>query len=104
MPDTPPRVSIIFCGGCNPRIDRGLVAGEIAGRLAARGCAIVYNERAADLLVLLSGCTAACVGRDLPPETPAIAVAAATVDAASVPEQDIAAVVVAKAEKYLLLK
>jgi hypothetical protein len=97
----PRRVSIIFCGGCNPRIDRGLVAGELARRLAARGCRLVYNDRDADLLVLLSGCTAGCAGRDLPPGIPAVAVAAATVDAVAVPEADLAATVADKIVRHL---
>ena len=105
MPDNPaPRVSIIFCGGCNPRIDRGLIADAIACRLADCGCTVVYNDRAADLLVCLSGCTAGCAGHDAPAGSPAIAVAAAAVDAVAVPEEQIADVVAAKAEKYLGLK
>ena len=107
MADSAPRVSIVFCGGCNPRIDRGLVAGDIARRLAAHGYRVAYNERDADLLVRLSGCTSGCAGRDIPaeiPPVPVIAVAAESVDAVAVPEEDLAAAVVAKAAKYLRLK
>lgn len=104
MADSAPRVSIVFCGGCNPRIDRGLVAGDIVRRLAAHGCRIVYNERDADLVILLNGCTSACAGRDIPAAVPVIVVAAESVDAVAVPEEGIADIVVGKAENYLKLK
>lgn len=104
MTDADRHVSIIFCGGCNPRIDRGRLADELARRLAARGCRISYNRRDADLLICLSGCTADCARHDGPAGVPGIAVAAAAVDAVSVPEADIADVVIQKAERYLKLK
>jgi len=97
-------ISIVFCGGCNPRIDRGRLAGELARRLAAYGCEISYNRRDAGLLILLSGCTADCARADIPAGIPCIAVASAAVDAVGVPEAEIAAVVIAKAENYLALK
>ncbi len=101
MADNARHVSIVFCGGCNPRIDRGRLAGELARRLADRGCLISYNRRDADLLIYLSGCTADCARHDGPT---GIAVAAAAVDAVSVPEADIADAVLKKAERYLNLK
>ncbi|MDT8902476.1 hypothetical protein [Anaeroselena agilis] len=97
-------VSIVFCGGCNPRIDRGRLAGELASRLAARGCRLSYNRRDADLLIYLSGCTADCARHDGPPGVPGIAVAAAAVDAVAVPEADLAAAVIEKADQYLQMK
>lgn len=101
MADQARRVSIIFCGGCNPRIDRGNLADELARRLAAYGCEISYNRRNADLLIYLSGCTADCARADGPAGIPGIAVASAAVDAVSVSEADIADVVIEKAIKHL---
>lgn len=54
------RISINFCGGCNPRIDRGLIAKEVATLLAAEGYLISFNQPTADLLLYLSGCAANC--------------------------------------------
>ena len=104
MTDPAHRVSIIFCGGCNPGIDRGRLADELTRRLAAYRCEISYNRRDADLLIFLSGCTADCARAGAPAGIPGIAVAAAAVDAVSVPEAGIAEVVIAKAERYLNLK
>ncbi len=97
-------VSLVFCGSCNPDIDLERLAGEIWRRLAARGCRLSYNNRAADLLVLLSGCSADCARQGSPPGTPSVAVASAAVDAVATPEPEIADTVIAKAEKYLNLK
>jgi hypothetical protein len=47
MADTARHVSIIFCGGCNPGIDRGSLAAELARRLAAMDCRLSYNDRTA---------------------------------------------------------
>ncbi len=102
--EAPRHVSIVFCGSCNPGIDLERLAGEIRRRLAARGCRLSYNDRAADFLVLLSGCSADCARQSAPPGADSIAVAAAAVDAVGVPESEIAGIVIAKAKKYLNLK
>jgi hypothetical protein len=104
MAEKAPHVSIVFCGGCNPGIDRGTFAEEIWRRLAAHGCRLSYNDRGADLLVFLSGCSADCARQGAPPGTPSVAVAGAAVDAVSVPENEIADVVIARVEKDLNLK
>ncbi len=104
MADPARRVSIIFCGGCNPRIDRGRLADELARRLAAYRCEISYNRRDADLLIFLSGCSADCARADAPGGIPGIAVAAAAVDAVAVPEAEITDVVFTKVKRYLDLK
>ena len=55
------KVSICFCGGCNPRIDRVAIAAELKTLLNQDQYKVVYNERnAADVTVCLSGCTANC--------------------------------------------
>jgi hypothetical protein len=101
MADPTRRVSIIFCGGCNPRIDRGRLADELTRRLAVYGCQISYNRRDADLLIYLSGCTADCARADGPAGIPGIAVAASAVDAVAVPEAGLAEAVLEKALKFL---
>ena len=54
------QISINFCGGCNPRIDRGLIAAEVASILTEEGYLVFFNQPAADLIIYLSGCTANC--------------------------------------------
>lgn len=84
-----PGLRVVYCGGCNPHIDRGAVANELAAAPAfARPGATVY----------LSGCPRACAsGHLLADEDPATAiVAGAHVDGVATPAQDIAAAVADK--------
>lgn len=53
------RVRIKFCGGCNPRYDRG----EIARRLREtfpEHCFFVTPDEKADAAVVLCGCSSVC--------------------------------------------
>jgi hypothetical protein len=77
---------IVYCGGCNPHIDRGAVAGELEAAPAfARPGSVLY----------LSGCPRACASaHQLTSDDPAAAVVAgAHVDGVPTPAQDIAATV-----------
>jgi len=58
-----PRLAIKFCGGCNPSIERGLVARLILEDLAERVRWVPPDEEA-DLLLLIGGCQTACVDRE----------------------------------------
>jgi len=58
-----PRLAIKFCGGCNPCIERGLVARLIREDLAERVRWGPPDEEA-DLLLLIGGCLTACVDRE----------------------------------------
>ena len=42
-------VGIQFCGGCNPRIDRGRIALELQQALEGMGHRVVFNSPDADL-------------------------------------------------------
>jgi hypothetical protein len=101
MADTARHVSIIFCGGCNPGIDRGSLAAELARRLAAMDCRLSYNDRTANLLIFLSGCAADCARAGAPAGTPGIAAAVDAVDAVATPEAALADIVLEKAARYL---
>jgi hypothetical protein len=48
--DAKPRVAVVYCGGCNPHIDRAAVAAELSGA----------EQPAAGATVYLSGCPRAC--------------------------------------------
>jgi hypothetical protein len=56
-----PRLSIKFCGGCNPLIERGEVAQRIREELP--GPRWVPWEGEADLVLILNGCPTACAER-----------------------------------------
>ena len=79
---------VVYCGGCNPQIDRGAVASELESAPAfVRPGAAVY----------LSGCPRACASdHQLSTDDPAVVVAGAHVDGVPTPAEDIAAVVIDK--------
>ena len=85
------KVSINFCGGCNPWINRVEVANEVQGLLSAKGIQVTFNSFDTDLVIYLSGCLSNCAQRYSHSTVPCIAVAAATVDAMAV---DISQIVV----------
>ena len=58
-----PRGAIRFCGGCNPSIERGMVA-EIIQRNLAGIVRWVSWEEEADLLLLINGCLSACADQE----------------------------------------
>ena len=93
-------ISINFCGGCNPRIERGKIAAAIKETLAADGFEVVYNRPAAAFMIYLSGCTAGCAFRYRKSPAPGTAIAASSVDAVAVSEEDIVAEVVKKVRDY----
>lgn len=90
-------VSIKFCGGCNPRIDRARIAGEVRDNLTAYGCGVVFNRLEADVVVYLSGCTAGCACRSCDSHKPGVVVAANTVDAQPVDEAELGSLISQKA-------
>ena len=94
------RISIVFCGGCNPRIDRGQVALQVQDILAARGYQISYNSLDVDFVIYMSGCTSNCALKHNPAKHPSVAVAAATVNAAAVDKGELANEIVMKVRDY----
>ncbi|MBP2639608.1 MAG: hypothetical protein H6Q66_559 [Firmicutes bacterium] len=94
-------VSIKFCGGCNPRYERGAVARKISERIIAQGAVSSYNQLDADLVIFLSGCSASCADRYNPIDKEAILVADGTVDAVAVPAEKIVDEVLRRVNLYL---
>jgi hypothetical protein len=88
-------VAINFCGGCKPMIDRRAIAAEIQEALAARGIAVMFNDRSAALIVRLSGCTVGCASRYSPSGVPGPSIAGRTFDDVAADEADLAARAVA---------
>lgn len=83
------RVSINFCGGCNPWINRSEIANEVKKRLLAKNIQVVFNRFDVDLVIYLSGCSSNCAHRYSQSLKPCIVVAAATVDAIALDEPQI---------------
>lgn len=95
-----PTIGIRFCGGCNPRIDRGRIARELEQALADLGHPVVYNSDGADFVIFLSGCMSGCAFKYNPKDPPYVAVAAATADGEEVGEALIVPDVLRKVRQY----
>ncbi len=59
------KIGIRFCGGCNPRYDRGKVAGELMKAFEGKvDFGIAEEGIPYDHLVVIGGCTNCCAGYD----------------------------------------
>lgn len=94
------RVSINFCGGCNPRIERAQIAEAARSILEMSGCEVTYNDWDAEFTIYLSGCTASCARRYHEDGGPGIVVAADTVDLMRVDLSNIVTRIVERAKDY----
>lgn len=95
------KVSINFCGGCNPRINRGEIASKVRSILETNGYEVDFNAPDVDFVIYLSGCTAGCALKYSKNRMPHAAVAAATLDAAEVKEEMLVTHIVTKVRNYL---
>jgi hypothetical protein len=93
-------VGIQFCGGCNPRIERGQIAFELQKALADIGFDVVFNSADADFMVFLSGCLSGCAFKYNPKDPPYVTVAAATVDGGEVSAERIVPEVLMKVRQF----
>lgn len=94
------KISIVFCGGCNPRIDRGQIANTLRNELAAMGYKVGYNCRDDDFIIFLNGCTASCALRHTAVARPCVIVAADTVDRVETLPSRLVAEVLEKVRMY----
>lgn len=94
------RFCIQFCGGCNPRIDRGRIALEIKRALEGMGHSVAFNSPDCGFVIFLSGCQSSCAFKYNPRNPPYITVAANTVDTEVVDEAGIVLEVLRKVEQY----
>jgi hypothetical protein len=93
-------VGIQFCGGCNPRIDRGEIALALRKALADRGIEVVFNRLDADFVIFLSGCTSGCAFKFNPTNPPYVTIAGTTVDNEDVGETRIVPEVLRKVKEF----
>ena len=96
--------SINFCGGCNPKIDRVVLAEAIKKALIARGIKVVYNEIDADFTVYISGCSVKCATRLVDSDKFAVIIAGPTVNAHAVCEDCLATIALQKIEEFIAKK
>jgi hypothetical protein len=85
----PMTVCIQFCGGCNPRIDRGRIATQLQNELLDSGFDVAFNNPDADSTIFLSGCLSGCAFKFNPREQPSVAVAESTVNGVEIPRETI---------------
>ena len=96
--------SINFCGGCNPKIDRVVLAEEIKQALIARGIKIVYNAIDADFTVYISGCPVNCATRLVDSDKFAVIIAGTTVNAHAEREDCLSTIAIQKIENFIIAK
>jgi len=94
------RISIVFCGGCNPRIDRGQLALQVQDIFVARGYEVNYNSVNVDFVIYISGCTANCALKNRYRQHPSIIVAGAAVDTVALEEGKLVTEIVTKVRHY----
>lgn len=94
-------VGITFCGGCNPRIDRGGIAKKIGELVSEQGYTVVFNRSDADFIVYISGCSANCAHRYSKADTAHTAVAGAAIDAIAVAETELVGEIMSRVRDYI---
>ncbi len=93
-------ISIQFCGGCNPRIDRGRLALDLKRELEGMGFQVSFNNPESDFVIFLSGCMSSCAFKFNPRNPPYVSVAANTVDIEEVEKSRIVPEVLRKVKEY----
>lgn len=94
------RVSINFCGGCNPQIDRGKVAREVQVILTSYGYLISYNSCDVNFVIYISGCTSNCAHKYSLCDIPCVVITASMINALSVDESLIVTEIVKRVRSY----
>ena len=95
------KVSIKFCGGCNPRIDRVGVAAKIKDHFASDRVEVVYNSLEADIIVYISGCPSSCASRKAGGGKPNVTIAVACIDNVFGDEEYLSMIAIKKVRDYL---
>ncbi|MEI7613643.1 MAG: hypothetical protein WCK63_12085 [Betaproteobacteria bacterium] len=82
--------SIVFCGGCNPKINRSQIAETLNVQLTRLGYKVSYNELDADFMVYLSGCSVSCAEQKKMTNVPFVVVAGLSIDSINFKENALA--------------
>jgi len=94
------RVSINFCGGCNPHIDRGKVARDVKELLTSAGYLISFNSYDVDFVIYLSGCTSNCAQKYSMCDIPCVVLTACMVNTLNVDENGIVSEILKNVRDY----
>lgn len=95
------QVSIKFCGGCNPNIDRVAVAEKVKEQLKDLGIAANYNDLNADFIVYINGCKVSCASRQVAENQECAIIAGSTLNNWDVTESDLSQLAVENVKDYL---
>ena len=95
------RVSIKFCGGCNPNIDRVAVAEKVKIQLENLGIAVNYNDLNAEFIVYINGCKVSCASRQVAENQECAIIAGCNMNNWDVAEADLSQLAVEKVKDYL---
>lgn len=93
-------ISIRFCGGCNPRINRGRIAAQLQNDLTHAGFLVVFNQADSDFILYISGCQANCAERYHPTNLPHAAIAGAAIAAVAVAEHELSSQLIKKVRDH----
>ncbi len=94
-------ISITFCGGCNPRIDRGGLAKRVCELINEYGYTVVFNKPDADFIIYISGCSANCAWRYSKAQAAHTIVAGAVIDSFAVTEAELAGKIMSRVRDYI---
>ena len=94
------QVSLTFCGGCNPQIDRSSLAEKLKKQLEQLGMQVTYNNANADFVVYLSGCPVSCASRKGPDHQACVRIAGRTLNSLAAAEEDLSRFAVEKVRDY----
>jgi len=89
-------IGIRMCGGCNPIIDRADILLRITAYFESKGYRILVNEKTADYLICISGCSASCADDNGDEEMIKTVIAGESVDAIVVKEEFLCEEVIRK--------
>jgi hypothetical protein len=94
------RCSIIFCGGCNPKINRGRIAESVSSQLAEHGYQVSYNNPDVDFVIYLSGCSVSCAKSKNQIEAPFVVIAGTSVDSITIEEKSLVAEIITRGRNH----
>lgn len=96
-----PVVKVLYCGGCNPEIDRSQLVREVVLKLGNE--ASFASAKIPDVILLVNGCAHGCLDDEQTgsAECSKVSVQGSRIDSRPVSPEDLAAAVVARMREYL---
>lgn len=95
------RIGIKFCGGCNPYIDRELLARRLIEELRKHNCIPEFFQiSGCAAVVVINGCKVGCA--EVPIGENTFTICGTELDMVPIPEEDLARATIDKIVKRLL--